>query len=103
MWIRWWTWYHYSIGVVTFVPAKFLSAAETGRTDVQAVAQLADGIGAFYSDGVGEIATTAVAFDLKTGFGHGCGCCRSGEQKGGGGEGEYSGFLPVAEAVSFCG
>lgn len=47
--------------------------AETRGTDVDAVAGFADGICAFDSDGVCEIAATAVAFNLKPGFGYGCG------------------------------
>ena len=55
------------------VPRKFFSVAETRGTDVNTVAGLADWICAFDSDGVGEITATAVAFDLETRFGHGCG------------------------------
>lgn len=62
---RGWTPYHYAIPVVSLVSRKFFSTAETWRTDVNAVAGFADGICAFDPNGVGEIATTAVAFDLK--------------------------------------
>jgi len=55
------------------VSRELFPIAETRRTDVDAVARLADGIRAFYSDGVGEIAVATVALDLKTGLGDGCG------------------------------
>lgn len=94
--------YHYAIFVAAFVPGKFPAAAETGGTDVDAVAGLADGIRAFYPDGVGEIATTAVAFDLEARLCHGY------QRRVSGGlseenEGGYSGFLQAAEGVSSCG
>lgn len=63
--------YHYAIWVVASVPGEFPAVAEAGGTDVDAVAGLADGICAFYPDRVGEIATTAVAFDLETRLGDG--------------------------------
>jgi hypothetical protein len=86
--------------VVTFVPPEFFSAAETGGTDVKAVAGFANGIRAFDSDGVGEIATAAVAFDLKTGFSHGCGSLLVRRERRG--ERIYSVFLLAAEVVSSC-
>ena len=63
--------HHDAIRVIASVPRKFLSVAETGGTDVDTVAGLADGICAFDSDGVGEIAAAAVALDLETRLRHG--------------------------------
>lgn len=84
------------------MPREFFSAAETRRADVQAVAGFTNGIRAFDSDGVGEIATTAVAFDLKTRFGYGCGRCWSVSGNERERTGVYSGFLRVAGVVSSC-
>ena len=72
-----WISYHYAIWVAAFVSREFSSGAETRRTDVNAVAGFANGVRAFDSDGVGEIATTAVAFDLKPGLCNGCCCLES--------------------------
>jgi hypothetical protein len=67
-----WTSYDYAIGVVTLVRCELSSAAETRRTDVDAIARFADWIRAFDSNRVGEIATTAIAFYLETRFCYGC-------------------------------
>ena len=90
--------------MVASVPREFFSAAETGRADVNAVAGLANGICTFDSDGVGEIAATAVAFNLEARFRYGC--CRSfplGVEISEKNKVTDSGFLRVAEAVSSCG
>jgi hypothetical protein len=63
--------YHDAIRVVTLVLRELFPVAKTRRTDVNAVVRFANGMCAFDSDGVGEIAATAVAFDLEPRFCYG--------------------------------
>ena len=67
-----WPSYHDAVRVVAPVSRELFPVAKTGWTDVNAVARFADGICAFDSNRVGEIAATAVALDLKTRLGNGC-------------------------------
>jgi len=67
-----WTSYHDAVGVVAPVSRELFPVAKTGWADVNAVSRFADGICAFDSNRVGEIAATAVALNLKTRFGNGC-------------------------------
>ena len=62
-----WATYYNAIGVVTLVPREFFPTTETCRAYVDAVSGLANVIRAFDSHGAGEIAVTAVAFDLHIG------------------------------------
>ena len=53
-----------------FVISKLLSRAKTRRADVHPVSDLAGRVGAFYSNGMGEVAVTRVALDLQARFVH---------------------------------
>lgn len=73
-----WATYYNSIRVVTLVLRELFPATETRRADVNAVPRFANRICAFDSNGVGEIAATAVAFDLEARLSYGCCyCCYS--------------------------
>jgi hypothetical protein len=47
------------------VLAKLLAGAETAGADIDAIAGLADGVGALDADRVGEVGEAGVAFDQK--------------------------------------
>ena len=53
-----------------FVVAKLLPFAKTCWTDVHPVADLADRVGTFDANRVGEVAGAGVAFDLEPGLAH---------------------------------
>ncbi len=57
--------YNNPISMPAFVVSELLSAAETCWADINAVASLADWVGTFHSDGVGEVAGAAIALDLQ--------------------------------------
>lgn len=92
--------YHDAVWMIASVPREFFSTAETRGTDVDAVAGLAGRIRTFDSDRVGEIAATAVAFDLETRLRYGCSRASAVEIS----EEKWtdSGFPQVAGAVSSC-
>ena len=65
--------YHNPICMPSLMLPEFLPAAETCRTDVYAIPNLADRVCAFYPNRMGEIAGASVTLDLKTRFVHGWG------------------------------
>ncbi len=62
--------HHNTVSMVPLVGVKLLPTAKTCRTDVHAVSDLAHGVGAFYSYGMREVASAAVALDLQAGLVH---------------------------------
>ncbi len=55
-----------------FVIPKLLARAETGGADIYPIPALAGRVGAFYADGMGEVAGAGVALDLQAWLAHSC-------------------------------